>query len=122
MKYAITNATSFSTLPLQLVTIMGMISIFFSVVLAIQTLVRYIMGTAVEGFTTVILLILIIGGFLMLSLGIIGHYIARIYEEYYQSCNGKCTGYSGGKLEAGAQGKLEHNQSIAEKRMHYDRY
>ena len=81
MKYAITNATSFSTLPLQLVTIMGMISIFFSVVLAIQTLVRYIMGTAVEGFTTVILLILIIGGFLMLSLGIIGHYIARIYEE-----------------------------------------
>lgn len=53
----------------------------FSVVLAIQTLVRYIMGTAVEGFTTVILLILIIGGFLMLSLGIIGHYIARIYEE-----------------------------------------
>ena len=81
MKYAITNATSFSTLPLQLVTIMGMISIFFSVVLAIQTLVRYIMGTAVEGFTTVILLILIIGGFLMLSMGIIGHYIARIYEE-----------------------------------------
>ena len=36
MKYAITNATSFSTLPLQLVTIMGMISIFFSVVLAIR--------------------------------------------------------------------------------------
>ena len=34
-----------------------------------------------EGFTTVILLILIIGGFLMLSLGSIGHYIARIYEE-----------------------------------------
>ena len=34
-----------------------------------------------EGFTTVILLILVIGGFLMLSLGVIGHYIARIYEE-----------------------------------------
>ncbi len=81
MKYAITNATSFSTLPLQLVTVMGMISILFSVVLAVQTLVKFLMGTAVEGFTTVILLILIIGGFLMLSLGIIGHYIARIYEE-----------------------------------------
>lgn len=81
MKYAITNATSFSTLPLQLVTVMGMISILFSIILAIQTLVRYLCGTAVEGFTTVILLILIIGGFLMLSLGIIGHYIARIYEE-----------------------------------------
>ncbi len=81
MKYAITNATSFSTLPLQLVTIMGIISILFSVILGIQTTVRYFMGNSVEGFTTVILLILIIGGFIMLSLGIIGHYIARIYEE-----------------------------------------
>ena len=81
MKYAISNATSFSTLPLQLVTVMGMVSILFSVVLAVQTLIKFLTGTAVEGFTTVILLILIIGGFLMLSLGIIGHYIARIYEE-----------------------------------------
>ncbi len=81
MKYAIANATSFSTLPLQLVTVMGMISILFSLVLAVQTLVKFLMGTAVEGFTTVILLVLIIGGFLMLSLGVIGHYIARIYEE-----------------------------------------
>ena len=81
MKYAISNATSFSTLPLQLVTIMGMVSILFSVILFVQTLFRFLTGTAVEGFTTVILLILIIGGFLMLSLGIIGHYIARIYEE-----------------------------------------
>ena len=81
MRYAVTNATSFSTLPLQLVTVMGVISILFSVVLAVQTLVKYLCGTAVEGFTTVILLVLIIGGFIMLSLGIIGHYIARIYEE-----------------------------------------
>lgn len=81
MKYAVANATSFSTFPLQLVTVMGMVLILFSVVLAIQTLVKYLMGTAVEGFTTVILLILIVGGFIMLSLGIIGHYIARIYEE-----------------------------------------
>ncbi len=81
MKYAVSNATSFSTLPLQLVTIMGVISILFSIILGIQTLVNYIMGNAVEGFTTVILLVLIVGGFIMLSLGIIGHYLARIYEE-----------------------------------------
>lgn len=81
MKYAVTNVTSFSTFPLQLVTAMGVISIAFSVVLFVQTLIKYISGTAVEGFTTVILLILMIGGFLMLSLGIIGHYIAKIYEE-----------------------------------------
>lgn len=81
IKYAISNATSFSTLPLQLITHMGVICILFSIILGIQTLVKYCMGTAVEGFTTVILLILIVGGFVMLSLGIVGHYLARIYEE-----------------------------------------
>lgn len=81
MKYAITNATSFSTLPLQLVTVVGLVAILFSVVLFLQTLFRFFTGTAVEGFTTVILLILMIGGFLMLGLGIVGHYLARIYEE-----------------------------------------
>lgn len=80
-RYAIRNATSFSTLPLQLVSIMGVLCIVFSVILAIQTLVKYFMGTAVEGFTTVILIVLIVGGFIMISLGIIGHYMARIYEE-----------------------------------------
>lgn len=81
MKYAITNATSFSTLPLQMVTAVGIVFILFSAALAVQTLARFLMGTAVEGFTTVILLLLIIGGLLMLGLGVIGHYIARIYEE-----------------------------------------
>ena len=49
--------------------------------MGIQTLIRYFSGTAVAGFTTVILLILLIGSTLMLSLGIIGYYLARIYEE-----------------------------------------
>lgn len=81
IKYAINNATSFSTAPLQIVTFVGVVSIIFSVVLGIQTIVKFFMGTAKEGFPTVILLQLLIGGFIMLSLGIIGHYIARIYEE-----------------------------------------
>ena len=81
MKYAINNATSFSTLPLKIVTAMGWIFIVFAIILGIQTLVRFFMGNSADGFTTVILLLLIIGGFMMLSLGIAGHYIARIYEE-----------------------------------------
>ena len=64
IRYAISNVTSFSTIPLQMVTVLGIISILFSVVLAIQTLIRFLMGKSVEGFTTVILLILIIGGFI----------------------------------------------------------
>ncbi|MCR5619210.1 MAG: glycosyltransferase [Lachnospiraceae bacterium] len=81
MRYAIQNTTSFSTLPLKLVTAMGWIFIVFAIVLGLQTIVRFFSGNSADGFTTVILLLLIVGGFMMLSLGIAGHYIARIYEE-----------------------------------------
>lgn len=81
VKYAISNTTSFTTAPLQAVTVMGVILVIMSFIVGIQTLIKYFMGTAVEGFTTVILLLLIIGGCIMVSLGVIGHYLARIYEE-----------------------------------------
>ena len=47
----------------------------------VETLYLKLAGQAVSGFATVILLELIIGSFLMISLGIIGEYLARIYEE-----------------------------------------
>ena len=81
MRYAINNATGFSTAPLQIVTFLGAFSIVFGIILGIETLVKYFCGTAKEGFPTVILLQLLIGGAIMVSLGIIGHYIARIYDE-----------------------------------------
>lgn len=81
VKYAIRNITSFSGAPMQAVTLLGWITLLFSLVLGIQSLYRYFTGTAQEGFTTVILLLLIIGSVLMISLGIIGHYISRIYDE-----------------------------------------
>ncbi len=81
VKYAISNTTSFTTVPLQFITLLGVLSILFSLVMMVQTLIKYFMGNAVEGFTTVIILLLIIGGCIMVSLGIIGHYLARIYEE-----------------------------------------
>lgn len=81
LRYAITNITSFTAVPLQMVTLLGILMLFAFLVLGIQTLCRYLMGRAIEGFTTVILLLLIIGGSIMLSLGIIGHYIAKIYDE-----------------------------------------
>lgn len=80
-KYALTNITSFSTAPMQLVTLTGIIFLVFSLLLGAQTLYRNFKGQALEGFTTVILLLLIIGSIIMLSLGIIGYYISKIYEE-----------------------------------------
>lgn len=81
VKYAIKNIVAFSTVPMQCVTIAGIVVFFFAVILGIQSLVRYFSGHALEGFTTVILLILIIGSIIMISMGIIGYYIAKIYEE-----------------------------------------
>ena len=81
ISYAVSNIVGYSTAPMQFVTGAGIAVFLFAVVLGIQTLIRYFTGRAVEGFTTVILLILLIGSIIMISLGIIGYYIARIYEE-----------------------------------------
>ena len=81
IQYAVKNIVSFSTVPMQCVTVAGVLVFFMAIILGIQSLVKYFSGHAVEGFTTVILLILIIGSIIMISLGIIGYYIAKIYEE-----------------------------------------
>lgn len=81
MRFALNNITSFTNLPLQIITGTGVVFFIFAVVLAIQTLVRYFGGTADNGFTTVILVTLITGSFIMLGLGVIGYYMAKIYEE-----------------------------------------
>ncbi|MDY3250381.1 MAG: glycosyltransferase family 2 protein [Candidatus Choladocola sp.] len=81
VKYAVKNIVAFSTVPMQCVTVAGVFVFLLAVILGIQSLVRYFTGHAVEGFTTVILLILVIGSIIMISLGIIGYYIAKIYEE-----------------------------------------
>ena len=80
-RLSINAITSFSALPLQIVTIFGLLFLLFSVGLSVQTLVRWFSGTAADGFTTVILLILFTGGAIMLSLGLIGIYIGRIFTE-----------------------------------------
>ena len=81
LKLALVGITAFSSFPLHLVTFAGMIFLGLSVLLGVETLYLKLTGRAVSGFATVILLELIIGSFLMISLGIIGEYLARIYEE-----------------------------------------
>lgn len=78
---ALRAITAFSALPLQMVTILGVLMLLLAFLLGAQSMRLYLEGLALPGFTTVILLQLIVGGFLMVSLGIIGTYIARIYEE-----------------------------------------
>ena len=81
VRYAITNIASFSTAPLQIVTLLGVVVFLCSVLLGLHSLWQKFTGQALEGFTTIILLQLLIGSILMICLGIIGYYIAKIYEE-----------------------------------------
>ena len=55
--------------------------LIFALIVGVQTIYNFFFGHAISGFSTVILLILITGSMIMLSLGVIGVYISRIYEE-----------------------------------------
>ncbi len=81
LRLAVNGISGFSSIPLQMVTFVGIAFLVFSVVFGVYTLALQLTGHSVSGFATVILLLLIIGSLLMISLGIIGIYLARIYDE-----------------------------------------
>jgi glycosyltransferase involved in cell wall biosynthesis len=78
---AIGALVAFTTAPLRIVTLLGLLTLCFGFVVGAETLLSWWRGAAVSGFATLILTILIVGSFIMISLGIIGEYIAKIYEE-----------------------------------------
>ncbi len=80
-KYALRNITSFSTAPMQIVTFSGIIMLIVSAIMGVIALAQKITGTALGGFTTVIILQLFSSSMIMISIGIVGYYIARIFEE-----------------------------------------
>lgn len=81
IRLSVTAITSFSAMPLQIVSVLGGLLLAGSLALGVQTFVKWAQGTAAGGFTTVILLLLVIGGCIMLSLGLIGIYLARIFDQ-----------------------------------------
>ena len=81
VKYAFTNIVAFTTVPLQFISIAGGICFLCSMILLVYSLVQYFTGRAVEGYSTILIVLLLIGSAIMVSLGIIGYYIAKIYEE-----------------------------------------
>ncbi len=80
-KFAINSVTSFTSVPLHIVTVMSLVTFIFSIIMGVDTYINWVTHNAFVGFSTVIFLILIIGSGIMFSLGIIGHYLAKIYEE-----------------------------------------
>jgi glycosyltransferase involved in cell wall biosynthesis len=72
---------SFTSAPLHLVTLAGIVYLLIALALGAQTLFMWATGNAVTGFTTVILLLLGTGGLVLVGLGVMGEYVARIFDE-----------------------------------------
>jgi len=78
---ATTAIVSFTSAPLQIVTVLGLLTLGFGFLVGADALISWFQGRAVSGFATTIITFLIVGSFIMISLGIIGEYIAKIYDE-----------------------------------------
>jgi len=81
VQLATTAIVSFTSAPLQIVTILGLLTLILGVGVGADAVISWFQGRAVSGFATTIITLLIVGSFIMISLGIIGEYIAKIYDE-----------------------------------------
>ena len=80
--YAADGLTSFSVIPLRIVTLLGAIICFLSFVYILITLVQtWIFGIVVPGYVTTLVVLLFLGGVIVLAIGILGEYIGQIYLE-----------------------------------------
>lgn len=81
-KYAISGMIAFSTAPLKIATFIGSLSTVFSIVYLVITLIRkFTSNITVDGFTQIVFLITFFSGVLLFTVGIIGEYIAKIYQQ-----------------------------------------
>ena len=80
-KLAINAITGFSTQLLGFISVLGVLFMVIAVIVGLHTLINKIAGNGIDGLATIIFLILITGSCMLLSLGIIGTYIGKIYNE-----------------------------------------
>lgn len=82
MRYAIEGILSFSTKPLHLITCLGMVCSGLALIYAIGVIVKtLVMGVDVPGYASIVALILLFGSVQLLAIGVIGEYLARMYEQ-----------------------------------------
>ena len=81
IRYAIRTMTAFSSLPLMIVPVLGLVMLIISMILGIEALLSKITGHAISGFATLEITILFSGSMIMIGLGVIGQYMARMFDE-----------------------------------------
>ena len=81
LSFAIEGITSLSTKPIRMITVLGFSIFLISIGILIYSLIRHFMGATIIGWTTLMVSIWAIGGLILLSLGVVGEYIGKIYLE-----------------------------------------
>lgn len=81
LSFAVEGITSLSTKPIRLITGLGFFIFLISIIILIYSLVRHFMGETIVGWTTLMVSVWGIGGLILLSLGVVGEYIGKIYLE-----------------------------------------
>ncbi|MCD8287700.1 MAG: glycosyltransferase family 2 protein [Porphyromonadaceae bacterium] len=84
VNFAIEGITSFSIKPIRLISSMGFLILFITLIVAIYTMISFFLGYAVEGWTSLMLSFWFLGSVLLIAIGIIGEYIGKIYLEVKQ--------------------------------------
>ena len=81
ISFAVEGITSLSTRPIRMITGLGFIIFLVSIGILIYSLVRHYMGATIVGWTTLMVSVWAIGGLILLSLGVVGEYVGKIYLE-----------------------------------------
>ena len=79
--FALQGITSMSTTPIQCITFLGIFIFVISIIMLIYSFIRHMIGATIVGWTTLMISVWAIGGLILLSLGVIGEYIGKIYME-----------------------------------------
>ena len=81
IKYAITNIAEYSSAPMQFITAAGIICLILSFLMILQVIIGLILGHTIAAAFVAILVVLLVGSIIMIGMGIIGYYLAEMYEE-----------------------------------------
>lgn len=81
IKYAVTNIAEYSSAPMQIITGAGVVCLILSCLMILQLIIGLILGHTIGAAFAVILVVLLVGSIIMIGMGILGYYLAEMYEE-----------------------------------------
>ena len=84
LKFALDGITSFSSVPLKVATVLGYITSMLALIYACSVFIQKLLGITVQGWATIMVGMLFLGGVQLICLGIMGEYIARIFNQTKQ--------------------------------------